>query len=98
LSVLICQISQAGLWGTARPRPVAVSFAIAARLYHTRRPLIQGMKRRPFWSQFCRRVDDFRVYYDVDEENRAVNVLRVLKKGTQPTENRSDDENRHLDR
>jgi mRNA-degrading endonuclease RelE of RelBE toxin-antitoxin system len=36
---------------------------------------------QPFWSQFRLRVDDFRVYYDVDEATRVVNVLRVLLKG-----------------
>ncbi|MEI6514164.1 MAG: type II toxin-antitoxin system RelE/ParE family toxin [bacterium] len=40
---------------------------------------------QPFWSHFRLRIGDFRTYYDVDEERRAVNVLRVLKKTTQPT-------------
>ena len=40
---------------------------------------------QPFWSQFRLRVDDFRVYFDVDEEEHAINVLRVLKKGSAPT-------------
>ena len=58
---------------------------------------------QPFWSQYRLRIDDFRVYYDIDEENRVVNVLRVLRKGTEPTpqpplENRTDDEDSHLDR
>ena len=39
----------------------------------------------PFWSQYRLRVGDFRVYFDVDEEEHAVNVLRVLKKGTAST-------------
>jgi mRNA interferase RelE/StbE len=44
---------------------------------------------QPFWSQFRLRVEDFRVYYDVDEERRIVSVLRVIKKGSSdtPTEN-----------
>ena len=42
-------------------------------------------KSQPFWSQFRLRVDDFRVYYDVDEEEHVVNVLRAVKKGSAPT-------------
>lgn len=43
---------------------------------------------QPFWSQFRLRVDELRVYYDVDEQGKRVNVLRVLIKstGTTPTE------------
>ncbi len=40
---------------------------------------------QPFWSQYRLRIDDFRVYFDVDEEEHAVNVLRVLEKGTAST-------------
>lgn len=40
---------------------------------------------QPFWSQFRVRVGDFRVYYDVDEAMRRVDVLRVLEKGTGTT-------------
>jgi mRNA-degrading endonuclease RelE of RelBE toxin-antitoxin system len=40
---------------------------------------------QPFWSQFRLRVDDLRVYYDVDETDRHVTVLRVLRKGSSPT-------------
>lgn len=40
---------------------------------------------QPFWSQFRLRIDDFRVYYDVDDALHAVQVLRVLLKGGQPT-------------
>ena len=40
---------------------------------------------QPFWSQYRLRVDDFRVYFDVDEEGHTVNVLCVLKKGTRRT-------------
>ncbi len=40
---------------------------------------------QPFWSQFRLRVDDFRVYYDVDEEEYAVYILRVVKKGSELT-------------
>jgi len=35
---------------------------------------------QPFWSEFRLRVNDFRVYYDVDVTRRIVNILRVLKK------------------
>ena len=45
---------------------------------------IKAMEQ-PFWSQYRLRIDEFRVYYDVDEEGHAVNVLRVVRKGTGPT-------------
>ena len=43
---------------------------------------------QPFWSQYRLRLNDLRVYYDVDESAQRVNVLRILKKttGTTPTE------------
>ncbi len=58
---------------------------------------------QPFWSEYRLRVDEFRVYYDVNEKSRVVNVLRVLEKGTEttaqnPPENRTDDEDSDLDR
>lgn len=40
---------------------------------------------QPFWSQYRLRADEFRVYYDVDDESREVHVLRVLEKGTEVT-------------
>ena len=40
---------------------------------------------QPFWSQYRLRVEDFRVYYDVTDETRAVYVLRVLEKTTRTT-------------
>ncbi len=40
---------------------------------------------QPFWSQYRLRIDDFRVYYDVEGAQPTVNVLRVLKKGTGST-------------
>ena len=40
---------------------------------------------QPFWSQFRLRVEDFRVYYDVDDETNRVHVLRVLAKTTETT-------------
>ncbi len=39
---------------------------------------------QPFWSQYRLRVDEFRVYYDVNDDQRTVNVLRVLIKTTDP--------------
>src|SRR5262245_2537743 len=36
---------------------------------------------QPFWSQFRLRIDDFRVYYDVDFEKKAVACYESLKKG-----------------
>ena len=40
---------------------------------------------QPFWSQYRLLVDEFRVYYDVDDDHRIVNVLRVLMKTTDQT-------------
>ena len=40
---------------------------------------------QPFWSQYRLRIEDFRVYYDVDEDTRRVTILRILKKGTEET-------------
>src|SRR5882672_548068 len=45
---------------------------------------IKKMKQ-PFWSQFRLRVDEFRAYYDVEEAERHVIVLRVTRKGTGTT-------------
>ena len=80
----------------------AIEEHLAYEPQRTSKSRIKAMEQ-PFWSQFRLRVDDIRVYYDVDEGNRAVNVLRVLKKGTEPTaqnpnEKSSDDENSDLDR
>jgi mRNA-degrading endonuclease RelE of RelBE toxin-antitoxin system len=44
---------------------------------------------QPFWSQYRLRIDDFRVYDDVDDSAHAVNVLRVLEKSTRPTPEKS---------
>lgn len=41
---------------------------------------------QPFWSQFRLRIEDFRVYYDVSEDPRSVQVLRVLEKTTEQTQ------------
>ncbi|HEX4793004.1 MAG TPA: type II toxin-antitoxin system RelE/ParE family toxin [Humisphaera sp.] len=51
----------------------------------TSRSRIKTMTQ-PFWSEYRLRVDEFRVYYDVDEPSRMVNVLRILKKTTGQTE------------
>ena len=40
---------------------------------------------QPFWSQYRLRINDLRVYYDVDDNDRVVNVLRVLMKRTDQT-------------
>ncbi len=40
---------------------------------------------QPFWSQYRLRVDQFRVYYDVNDEKRIVNIQRVLMKTTNQT-------------
>ena len=41
---------------------------------------------QPAASQFRLRIGEFRVYYDVDEEDQRVDVLRVMKKGTRTTQ------------
>jgi mRNA interferase RelE/StbE len=41
---------------------------------------------QPFWSQYRLRVEQFRVYYDLDEVAGIVNVVRVLRKTTDPTQ------------
>jgi mRNA-degrading endonuclease RelE of RelBE toxin-antitoxin system len=43
---------------------------------------------QPFWSQYRLRVEEFRVYYDVDEPNQTVFIVRVLFKGTKTTRKR----------
>jgi len=48
------------------------------------RTRIKRMKQ-PFWCQYRLRVDDFRVYYDVDESGRKVGILRILEKGRDST-------------
>jgi mRNA-degrading endonuclease RelE of RelBE toxin-antitoxin system len=40
---------------------------------------------QPFWSQYRLRIEDFRVYYDVDDAARVIYILRVLSKGTEQT-------------
>ncbi|HEX4052768.1 MAG TPA: type II toxin-antitoxin system RelE/ParE family toxin [Tepidisphaeraceae bacterium] len=40
---------------------------------------------QPFWSQYRLRINDFRVYYDVDEIDAIVQVVRVLAKTTETT-------------
>ena len=40
---------------------------------------------QPAISQFRLRVDEFRVYYDVDDDGQQVYVLRVCEKGRRTT-------------
>ena len=40
---------------------------------------------QPFWSQYRLRIDDVRIYYDVDDGALSVNVLRILVKTTDQT-------------
>jgi mRNA interferase RelE/StbE len=62
--------------------------AIDTHLRHepekTSRSRIKAMQQ-PFWSQYRLRVDEYRVYYDVQTDANAVLVLRVLHKGTGQT-------------
>lgn len=59
-------------------------------LHLTHQPRLVSKSRikamvQPFWSQYRLRIDDFRAYYDVDDEQHLVHVLRVLTKTTQGT-------------
>lgn len=40
---------------------------------------------QPFWSEYRLRIDEFRVYYNVDVQERVVTVLHVFDKGQEPT-------------
>jgi mRNA-degrading endonuclease RelE of RelBE toxin-antitoxin system len=44
---------------------------------------------QPFWSQFRLRIENFRVYYDVDDTEMRVYILRILTKSTQTTPEQS---------
>jgi mRNA interferase RelE/StbE len=44
---------------------------------------------QPFWSQYRLRIGDFRIYYDVNDDDQVVNVLRVLIKTTSETQGQS---------
>lgn len=50
----------------------------------TSRSRIKRMTQ-PFWSQYRLRVDEFRVYFDVDEANLTVHILHVRQKTTETT-------------
>ncbi len=51
---------------------------------NTSRSRIKQMTQ-PFWSQYRLRVDDFRVYFDVDEVHQTVHILHVIAKATDST-------------
>ena len=62
---------------------------------------IKAMEQ-PFWSEYRLRVDEFRVYYDVDEEGTS-SMFCGVEKGTEttpqnPPEKKTDDEDSNLDR
>jgi mRNA-degrading endonuclease RelE of RelBE toxin-antitoxin system len=40
---------------------------------------------QPFWSQYRLRIEDFRIYYDVDDAARVIYILRVVSKATEQT-------------
>ena len=48
--------------------------------------------QQPFWCQYRLRVDRFRVYYDVDDHNLVVTVLRIFEKGRGLTPGEAGDE------
>lgn len=56
-----------------------------------RRTRIKQMNQ-PFWSEYRLRIEDFRVYYNVDSQESTVTVLRVLEKGREPTEQETNHE------
>jgi mRNA-degrading endonuclease RelE of RelBE toxin-antitoxin system len=41
--------------------------------------------KQPFWSQFWLRVGNYRVYYDVAEQEQTVIILQVFRKGSGAT-------------
>ena len=51
---------------------------------NTSRSRIKEMTQ-PFWSQYRLRVDEFRVYFDVDEVHQTVHILHVRCKTTDST-------------
>ena len=66
----------------------AVLEGIEIHLFHQPRFVSKSrikLMNQPFWSQYRLRLGDFRIYYDVDDENRVVNVLRILMKTTDQT-------------
>ena|SRR5882724_7806981 len=59
----------------------AIDQYLAQAPMHVGKSRIKRM-RQPFWSQYRLRVDEHRVYYNVNEPARVVSVLRILTKGT----------------
>jgi mRNA interferase RelE/StbE len=57
----------------------------------TSRSRIKRMAQ-PFWSEYRLRVEDLRVYYDVNEDQRIVSILRILEKGQKETPKEADHE------
>ena len=51
---------------------------------HVSRSRIKRMTQ-PFWSEYRLRVGDFRVYYNVTENERSVGILRIVRKGSKQT-------------
>lgn len=47
---------------------------------------------QPFWCQYRLRVGEYRVYYDVVEEEDAVLIRQVTKKGRQETAKERDND------
>jgi mRNA interferase RelE/StbE len=45
---------------------------------------IKKMKQ-PFWCEYRLRVGEFRVYYDVDEQEGSLTIVRVFEKGRSET-------------
>lgn len=59
-----------------------VTKGLEQQLTHQPQQLSKSRIKRmvePFWCQYRLRVDDFRVYYDVDDTNQVVNVLRIIE-------------------
>lgn len=65
-----------------------VDLHLAHEPKRTSKSRIKAM-RQPFWSQYRLRIEDFRVYYDVDDDAMVVSVLGVLQKSTQTTSEES---------
>jgi mRNA-degrading endonuclease RelE of RelBE toxin-antitoxin system len=47
---------------------------------------------QPFWSEYRLRIENYRVYYDVDAGKLIVSILRILAKGQKETPKEADHE------
>jgi mRNA-degrading endonuclease RelE of RelBE toxin-antitoxin system len=69
----------------SREDPKSLPTFLGRGISPSRRKSRIKLMNQPFWSQYRLRVGDFRIYYDVDDDNHVVNVLRILMKTTDQT-------------